>query len=58
MLVNERVAESIGLDNASKHTASGPRAVRRRRDFWYSSMSDGAAPSSGLAQSLAQATSR
>ncbi len=28
----------------------GPRAVRRRRDFWYSSMSDGAAPSSGRAQ--------
>jgi hypothetical protein len=30
--------------------ATGPRAVRRRRDFWYSSMSDGAAPSSGRAQ--------
>ncbi len=32
------------------HTPAGPRAVRRRRDFWYSSMSNGGAPPSGLAQ--------
>ncbi len=32
------------------NSQQGPRAVRRRRDFWYSSMSDGAAPPSGLAQ--------
>jgi hypothetical protein len=33
------------------HTASeGPKAARRRRDFWYSSMSDGAAPLSGRSQ--------
>jgi hypothetical protein len=32
------------------HTPAGTRVVRRRRDFWYSSMSDGVAPPSGLAQ--------
>jgi hypothetical protein len=31
--------------------ASGPRAVWRPSDFWYSSMSAGAAPFSGLARS-------
>ena len=30
---------------------SGPRAVRRPSDFWYSSMSAGATPSSGQARS-------
>ena len=32
--------------------STGPRALRRPCDFWYSSMSGGAAPSSGQAQPL------
>jgi hypothetical protein len=40
----------------AKNTGStGPRAVRRRCDFWYPSMSAGAAPSSGQARSTRKA---
>jgi hypothetical protein len=36
--------------------SAGPRVVRRRCDFWYSSMSAGAAPPSGLALTSLQRT--
>jgi hypothetical protein len=35
--------------------STGPRTVRRPCDFWYSSMSAGAAPFSGQARSTQQA---
>jgi hypothetical protein len=38
------------LDATNTTTDPCPKAVRRRRDFWYSSMSDGAAPPSGRAK--------
>jgi hypothetical protein len=48
-----------GLWFSTPRTATptaGPRAVRRRCDFWYSSMSDGGAPPSGLALTQRQPT--
>jgi hypothetical protein len=45
-----RAANGFVFAVANTHTSAGTRAVRRRRDFWYSSMSDGVAPPSGLAQ--------
>jgi hypothetical protein len=37
--------------------STGPRTVRRPRDFWYSSMSAGAAPFSGQARTMQTALS-
>ena len=45
-----RAALVFALRASRTNTGPGPRTARRPRDFWYPSMSAGAAPSSGHAQ--------